>query len=315
MTKLAKSLCTAALTALTAVAFSQAPVVRQPPSGAPQYPDQQQPSQYPDSSAPPQYPQPAPIPPQQAPPPPAMAPQQLEQLVNRIALYPDPLLAQTLTAATFWDQIPAAAAWADQHSYLHGDDLSAAITADNLPWDPSILALLPFPTVIDMMARDPAWTSQLGTVVLNQRQDVMDVVQHLRRQARDYGYLATNSNLDVVDDGGYIQIQPYNPYLYYIPIYSPAVVFFAPRPGFYIGGAIRFGPVITIGPSFGRFGWFGADFGWSSHAILIDHRPWTRTYVNRGAYVNPYAHPYVAPAAPRAEHHAPPPQHNNSNHH
>jgi hypothetical protein len=316
MTKLAKSLCTAALAALTGVAFSQAPVVRQPPSSATQYPDQQPASQYPGSSAPPpQYPQPAPMPPQQGPPPPAMAPQQLEQLVNRIALYPDPLLAQTLTAATFWDQIPAAAAWANQHSYLHGDDLSAAITADNLPWDPSVLALLPFPTVLDMMARDPAWTAQLGNAVLNQRQDVMDAVQRLRRQARDYGYLATNSNLDVVDDGGYIQIQPYNPYLYYVPIYSPVVVFAPPRPGFYIAGAIRFGPVIAIGPSFGRFGWFGAGFGWSSHAILIDHRPWTRTYINRGAYVHPYAHPYVAPAAPRAEHHTPPQQHNNSNHH
>ena len=62
-------------------------------------------------------------------------------------------------------------------------------------------------------------------------------------------------------------------------------------------------PAVTLGASFGRFGWFGAGFGWGAHTLLIDHRPWTRTYVNRGAYVHPYAHPYVRPAAPRVEHH------------
>jgi hypothetical protein len=49
--------------------------------------------------------------------PPSFAPDQLDQLVSRIALYPDPLLAQILAAATFPDQIPDAARWADQHHY------------------------------------------------------------------------------------------------------------------------------------------------------------------------------------------------------
>jgi len=44
--------------------------------------------------------------------PPSFAPDQLDQLVSRIALYPDPL-AQILAAATFPDQIPDAARWAD----------------------------------------------------------------------------------------------------------------------------------------------------------------------------------------------------------
>src|ERR1700732_3141180 len=72
-----------------------------------------------------------------------LTPDQLDQLVARIALYPDPLLAQILTASTYWYEIPEAAAWVDQHSYLKGDALAAAIQEDNLPWDPSILALLP----------------------------------------------------------------------------------------------------------------------------------------------------------------------------
>jgi hypothetical protein len=254
----------------------------------------------------PNYPQQGPPQPdqQQQPAPPPMAPQQLDQLVQRIALYPDPLLAQILTASTFWDQIPDAASWAELHNNLNGDALAQAIQADNLPWDPSVLALLPFPSVLDMMARDPQWTGTLGNAVLNQKPDVMDAIQHMRRAARGYGYLAPNSYDNVVDNDGYIEIQPIDPALYYVPVYSPGVVFFAPRPGFFIGGAIHFGPAIAIGPAFGRFGWYGAGFGWGGHTILIDHHPWGRTYVNRGVYVHPYAHPYVRPATPRVETHS-----------
>jgi hypothetical protein len=235
-----------------------------------------------------------------------MAPQQLDQLVQRIALYPDPLLAQVLTASTFWYQIADAAAWANQHAYLHGDALAQAIQADNLPWDPSVLALLPFPSVLDTMARDPQWTGNLGNAVLNQRPDVMDAVQRERRIARNYGYLGPNPYYDVVDDGGYLEIYPLNPAYYYVPVYDPAVVFFAPRPGFAVVGAIRFAPAIVIGPSFGVFGWFGAGFGWGSHAILIDHRPWVRTFANRGVYVHPYGRPIARPTGPRIESHPAP---------
>jgi hypothetical protein len=302
---------TALLTALTASAFAQAPIVRQPPPPPP--PDQQQAQPaYPQAGQPgdpqsgqPQYQQQAPPPDQQQgpPPPPPMAPQQLDQLVQRIALYPDPLLAQVLTASTYWDQIPDAATWAQQHANLTGDALAQAIQADNLPWDPSVLALLPFPSVLDMMARDPQFTGTLGNAVLSQRSDVMDAVQRQRRIAHGYGYLATNSYDTVVDDGGYIAIQPINPAYYYVPVYSPAVVFYAPRPGFYIGGALHFGPVVTIGPAFGVYGWYGAGFGWGTHAIFIDHRAWGRTYYNRGAYVHPYTHAYVHPGGPRVETH------------
>src|SRR5947207_14753536 len=74
---------------------------------------------------------------------------QLNQLVSRVALYPDGLLAQVLAASTYSDEIPEAAQWSDGHSYLQGDALAAAISEDNLPWDPSVLALLPFPSVLD----------------------------------------------------------------------------------------------------------------------------------------------------------------------
>jgi hypothetical protein len=74
----------------------------------------------------------------------SLPPAQLDQLVARIALYPDPLLAQVLAAATYPNDIPQAARWADQHHYLNGQSLAAAISADQLPWDVSVQALLPF---------------------------------------------------------------------------------------------------------------------------------------------------------------------------
>ena len=78
---------------------------------------------------------------------PYFAPPQLDRMVSRIALYPDPLLAQTLAAATFPDQIPDASYWADEHRDMTGNELADSIQGDQLPWDPSVQALLPFPAV------------------------------------------------------------------------------------------------------------------------------------------------------------------------
>ncbi len=234
----------------------------------------------------------------------ALSPPQLDQLVARIALYPDPLLANVLSASTYWTEIPEAAAWADQHSYLKGDALAQAMQADHLQWDPNIMALLPFPSVLDMMARDPAWTQQLGNAVLTQDSDVMDAVQRMRRRAMGYGYLTPNDCMNVTSSGGYIQILPVDPNVVYVPYYDPVVVFAPPRPGFAIGGAIRFGPGITIGAAFGGWGWWlGSGFAWPSHTILIDRRPWDRVWVNRSAYIHPYVHPWVRPVGPRVEVH------------
>src|ERR1700681_4354949 len=124
---------------------------------------------------------------------PSFTPEQLDKLVARIALYPDSLLAQVLAAATYSDQIPDAARWADQHHYLTGQALANAIQADHLPWDPSVQALLPFPSVLEMRSEEMSWTTDLGNAFLSQHQDVMDAVQRERRKAKDYGHLSSNA--------------------------------------------------------------------------------------------------------------------------
>lgn len=154
------------------------------------------------------------------------------------------------------------------------------------------------------MARDPAWTEQLGNAVLNQRQEVMDAVQRQRRLARQYGYLAPNGYVNVVDSGGYIEVLPLDPALIYVPLYDPYVVFASPRPGIGVASAIRFGPAITIGATFGTWGWWvGSGFVWPAHTILIDHHPWVRVWGNRIGYVHPYTRPWVRPGGPRIETH------------
>jgi hypothetical protein len=224
---------------------------------------------------------------QAPPPPPNFPPPQLDSLVTRIALYPDPLLAQVLAAATFPEQIPDAARWADQHHYLTGDALAAAINADRLPWDPSVQALLPFPSVLDMMASDMGWTTDLGNAFLAQRQDVMDAVQRMRRQARDFGYLQSNPQI-TVSSGPYIEILPVNPAFIYVPYYNPAVVFVRPRAGFAVAGAVTFGYGVTIGAAFRPWGWGANRIVWPSRTVIVNNAPWNRAWANRKAYVHPY---------------------------
>jgi len=219
--------------------------------------------------------------------PPSYPSEQLDQLVARIALYPDPLLAQVLAAATFPEQISDAARWADQHHYLTGQALADAIQADQLAWDPSVQALLPFPSVLDMMASDMNWTTDLGNAFLAQQQDVMDAVQRERRKASDYGYLRGNTQV-IVSGGPYITIMPVNPAFIVVPYYDPVVVFYPPRRGIVVGGAIRFGYGVTIGTYFRPWGWGYDRFDWGRHVVIINNEPRRRTWVNRREYAHPY---------------------------
>jgi len=262
---------------VAAARFSIVSLAAQAPVPVPQPPPPQQ-------SAPLPVPQPAPV---------TYPPAELERIVSPIALYPDPLLAQVLAAATFAVQIPAAAQWADQHHYLTGAALAAAIAADRVPWDPSVQALLPFPSVLDMMASDMPWTQELGNAFLMQPTDVMDAVQRNRQKAVSYGYLRSNAQIMVVTQP-YIEIVPVNPDYIVVPYYDPLIVFAPPRHGIVIGTAIRFGFGVTLGAAFNLWGWHATHFAWRDHAVVINNAPWRRTWTNRSAYVHPYTVPRYA---------------------
>jgi uncharacterized protein DUF3300 len=252
--------------AMTSPAFAQAPLPAPP---AP-----------PDSQG-----APLPAPPQAAQ---NYSPQELDRIVSPIALYPDPLLAQILTAATFSPEIPDAAQWADQHHYLPAAEVASAIAADRLAWEPSVQALLPFPQVLSMMAGDMPWTEEIGAAFLSSPDQVMDAVQRQRRVAYSYGYLRSNGQV-TVRNGPYVEILPVDPAYVVVPYYNPAVVFVAPRPGFFVGGAIRFGYGVRLGVAFTPWGWGATRFGWGEHALVVNGAPWRRTWANRAVYVHPFA--------------------------
>ena len=215
--------------------------------------------------------------------------EELDELVARIALYPDPLLAQILTAATYPDQIPDAAAWADEHHYLTGDELARAIEVDHLPWDPSVQALLPFPSVLEMMASDMRWTIKLGDAVLSQHQDVMDAIQRMRQKAWRYGYLRSNAQM-IVSGGPYITIMPADPAVICVPAYDPLIVFAPPPPGFYVGTAIQFGFAVRIGSVFRPWGWGATRILWDRREVIVNNVRWDRVWTNRANYIHPYPH-------------------------
>jgi hypothetical protein len=246
---------------------------------------------------------------QDAPPPPQAAPQaapappytqatpeQLQQLVAPIALYPDSLVAQILAASTFPDQVVEADRWMQEHPGLQGDALGQAV--DQQPWDPSVKALTAFPSVLGNMDKNLSWTSSLGDAYYNQQQDVMDAVQVMRQRAQGAGNLRTTPQQVVTTQGATIIVQPANPEVVYVPAYDPWVVYGGPImawPGWYPYPGIWYnGPYLSFGIGFGigffgGFGWgwhhWGAD--WHNHYATFDRgRYYSRsnTFYNRNAY-------------------------------
>jgi hypothetical protein len=235
---------------------------------------------------------------QEAPAPPyaQQTPEQLQQLVAPIALYPDSLVAQVLAASTFPEQIVEADRWVQAHPDLKGDALGQAV--DQEPWDPSVKALAAFPSVLGNMDKNLSWTSSLGDAYYNQQQDVMDAVQVMRRRAQEAGTLKSNQQENVTTQGSSIDIEPASPDVVYVPAYNPWLVYGGPIaawPGWYPYPGIWFGgPYLSFGLGFG-IGWFGHygwgwghwGFDWHNHYAIYNHNRYysrSNTFYNRGNF-------------------------------
>src|SRR5438552_7414845 len=153
----------------------------------------------------------------------APSPQELQQLVAPIALYPDALVGQVLAASTYPTQVVEADRWLQQNPGLKGEALGSAV--DKQPWDPSIKGLTQFPDVLNNMSKNITWTSALGDAYFNDPQSVMNVIQALRRDAEKAGNLTSSSQQTVKMEGQTIIIEHADPTVVYVPSYSPAVVY------------------------------------------------------------------------------------------
>jgi len=180
----------------------------------------------------------------------------LDRMLAPIALYPDPLLAQILPAATLPEQVVLV------DRYLReGGDVNQV---DAQPWDSSLKALARYPATLRMLDDNLAWTTDLGQAFLNQPADVMDSVQRLRARAWALGNLQSTPQQTVVVSGGIIEIVPTAPQIIYVPVYQPGLVYVQPPPGpgrFYIS----FGVGFSVGQ------WLNHDCDWHHHEVIVWH--------------------------------------------
>jgi uncharacterized membrane protein YgcG len=223
-----------------------------------------------------------------------LTPQQLQELVAPIALYPDALVAQILAASAYPTQIVEAERFLQQNQNLKGAELGAEV--DKQDWDPSVKALTQFPSVLADMDKNISWTSELGDVNVNQQADVMSAIQVLRGQAQQAGNLKSTPQQTVTNQGGDVTIQPANPQIVYVPEYDPELVYGYPIgiwPGFYPwwgapGPYLSFGIGYGVGPFFGfGWGWNAWGFDWRRRGLLYGGGRYayrSNAFYNRNSY-------------------------------
>jgi len=222
-------------------------------------------------------------------------PDQLDKLLAPVALYPDSLLAQMLVSAGTPAKVSALAEWMASHQGVKGTELQDAATKSG--FDPSLVALVLFPQVVDYMAHQIAWTTELGQAFAANRSAVFDSIQRLRAQAQKVGTLKSTAQQQVETQttssgANVIVIEPTNPQVVYVPQYNPTVVYTQPATQTVVihedddnadaavaAGLIGFTAGIAIGAAidnnyyYGPYGWHGGGYmyndAWDDY---YDHR-------------------------------------------
>ncbi|HEV2804288.1 MAG TPA: DUF3300 domain-containing protein [Chthoniobacterales bacterium] len=183
---------------------------------------------------------------------------QLDSLVAPIALYPDPLLAQTLASSTYPLELVLLEQWLGKNKNLKDKALADAVALQK--WDPSVQSMAGIPDVVKRLAGNISWTTELGNAFLAQPQDVMEAVQRMRAKAQSKGALKTSQQQKVETqkvEGNkeVIVIQQSNPQVVYVPSYDPVVVYGPPSypyypytyPGYVPGMGLALGTGIALG--------------------------------------------------------------------
>ena len=214
---------------------------------------------------------------------------QLDSLVAPIALYPDPLLAQTLAASTYPLELVQLQQWLAKNPGLKDKALADAVAKQ--PWDPSIQAMAALPDIVKRLADDIQWTTDLGNAFLGQQSDVMDAVQRMRKKAQGKGNLKSTEQqrveTKVIENKSVIVVEQANPQVVYVPSYDPVVVYGAPvypyppiyyPPwGYYAAGvAISFGVGVMMGAFWsGGWGW-GCGWGGNNNITINNNNNFNR---------------------------------------
>lgn len=233
--------------------------------------------------------------------PPVFSKEELEQIVAPIALYPDPLVAQVLMAATYPLEVVSAARWVKANPGVTGKALEDAMQSQS--WDPAVKSLTAFPQVLEMMNAKLDWTQKLGDAFLAQQKDVMAAVQTLRLKAETAGNLESGNEQIVVKeqqgDTTIVKIEPAQPDVIYVPTYNPTVVYGAwPYPASppyyyyppgYAPGAALF--TFGVGMAVGAALW--GDCNWGRGDVNINtnrYNNFNRTNIQSGNWQHQVEH-------------------------
>jgi hypothetical protein len=212
---------------------------------------------------------------------PTTKPDDLDRLLAPIALYPDQLLSPMLLSAANPGKLGALEEWLASNQALTGAALQDA--ARQAGFDPSFVALVPFPQVIGFMTEQVDWTSRLGKAFEADRTAVFASIQRLRAAARKTGTLKSTTQQTVdtrtTSNGEQvIVIEPANPQVVYVPQYNPQVVYTQPATSSTVvvesgsdanaaaAGLIGFTAGIAIGAAidndyyYGPYGWHGGFY-------------------------------------------------------
>jgi len=218
--------------------------------------------------------------------PPPFTAEELDSILAPIALYPDSLLSQILMAATYPLEVVQAARWSKANPGLSGDD--AVKKAGKETWDVSVMSLVAFPNVLEMMNEKLDWTQKLGDAFLGQQKEVLAAVQRLRQLAKNSGNLESNQQQVVRTEAQSIIVEPAQPQTIYVPAYNPTVVYgawpYPAYPPYYYPGVAAWypGTALVRGFAWGvGFAAAGAMFGgcnWGGGNVNVN--------VNRATSIN-----------------------------
>jgi hypothetical protein len=231
--------------------------------------------------------------------------QALDKLMGPIALYPDPLLAQVLACASSPQQVTEVSAWLKmQDKELQGSKLQEAATTK--VFDANFAAIVLFPDVLDTLAQNLPWTTEVGKAFVSDQKAVLASVQRLRKQAQTVGNLKTTPQQEVTvetqDGQQVIVIEPANPQIVYVPVYNTQVVYTTPPPDnsdVAAAAALGFMAGIVMGAAVSDpypYGWGAWGVGWHSSTVIVTGGAWRVPPGGRYGYARPV--PYGGYRAP-----------------
>jgi uncharacterized protein DUF3300 len=198
-----------------------------------------------------------------------LTPEELRVVVAPIAFYPDEVLAVVLPASTTGLQLVEAQRFLDKRK------TDASLQPDK-DWDPSVLALINYPDVVERLNADLDWTQRLGDAVLDQQADVLDAIQQARNEAVAAGYLKSDDKQVISQEKETVVIQSANPEVVYVPTYDPQVVvqqtytsypppaYYPPAPPYYAPAATFFAGALTGAA-------FAYAFDWNDNNIDVNY--------------------------------------------